>query len=518
MKYQNISKAYRLTQENFRRFAVTVPLALGLLILYYPTFVWLVKIWVGDKEYSHGFLVPFVSIYLAWRKRSYFSAKIAKPCRVTGGGLLLVSAFLLIAGRSGGIALAEGVSFLLVLPALILFVWGWERLKVLALPLFYLQFMVPWVEEFIDRIHMPFQQFSALMAVWILKIIGLSIFLDGTYIYLPNITLEVARDCSGVRFLTSVIALGLPLVYVTQKSWLRAAFVIASGFIITILANGLRVAFVSIIADKYGSGLAHGPFHVFQGWFVAQIGFIALVLVNWMVCKISTSRSFVLCDAWKGYSVDSTVRCIPPGKRKEVIIAVVFLGLQSVYLYEFAIPKPVPPGIVLSLFPHTIGDWRGSEDRWINGAEYFPGVDDQVAMHYSLRGNRDIYVYVGYFSVQRQGKSLINYHANPLRNEVTPVSIFSSDPLGPGKVEMTTLNIDGVKYNAALWYRVVSSNITGRYETKLTTIIEAILHHRNNGAVFILAVPMKEGKDIFLSAEYNRLVNEIGEIGSTVVN
>ncbi|MBI5575484.1 MAG: archaeosortase/exosortase family protein, partial [Deltaproteobacteria bacterium] len=45
------------------------------------------------------------------------------------------------------------LSLLILLPGMILFVWGWEYLKPLALPLAYLQFMIPWMDEFINRLH-----------------------------------------------------------------------------------------------------------------------------------------------------------------------------------------------------------------------------------------------------------------------------------------------------------------------------------------------------------------------------
>lgn len=39
-------------------------------IAYIPTFIWMVDRWsVADTYYSHGFLVPLISLFIVWTKR-----------------------------------------------------------------------------------------------------------------------------------------------------------------------------------------------------------------------------------------------------------------------------------------------------------------------------------------------------------------------------------------------------------------------------------------------------------------
>jgi exosortase/archaeosortase family protein len=99
-------------------------------------------------------------------------------------------------------------------------------------------------------------------------------------------TLEVAEECSGVRYLISIIAIGIPLAYFTQRNWWRKIGLVITSVIIGILSNGVRVAFVVLCAYYYGKNNIQGPFHMFQGLFVSIVGFIFLFISAWLLSKI----------------------------------------------------------------------------------------------------------------------------------------------------------------------------------------------------------------------------------------
>ena len=46
---------------------ITILLALLLSILYFRTFIWLANTWFTDPVYSHGIIIPIVSLFLAWK-------------------------------------------------------------------------------------------------------------------------------------------------------------------------------------------------------------------------------------------------------------------------------------------------------------------------------------------------------------------------------------------------------------------------------------------------------------------
>jgi hypothetical protein len=49
-------------------------------IVFFPTLGWLVASWSGNPYYSHGFLVPLISAYFAWRRRDVLQQR--KPSNV----------------------------------------------------------------------------------------------------------------------------------------------------------------------------------------------------------------------------------------------------------------------------------------------------------------------------------------------------------------------------------------------------------------------------------------------------
>jgi hypothetical protein len=58
----------------------TYLLAFLFLLLYFQVIVDLVDQWWVDPNYSHGFLVPLVSIFLIWRKKDKLKTLVCSYC------------------------------------------------------------------------------------------------------------------------------------------------------------------------------------------------------------------------------------------------------------------------------------------------------------------------------------------------------------------------------------------------------------------------------------------------------
>src|SRR6202011_231121 len=110
-----------------------------------------------------------------------------------------------------------------------------------AFPFFFLIFTVPMPDAMTDALETASKLASAEAASLFFNITGTPVLRDGTVFQLPNIAIQVAQECSGIRsswvlFITSLLAANLFL----NSTWRRAvlvAFVIPLG----IVRNGLRV-------------------------------------------------------------------------------------------------------------------------------------------------------------------------------------------------------------------------------------------------------------------------------------
>jgi len=283
-----------MNQKQSKALLENIWIKVGLLIVafffaYGKVMPLLVRTWSRD-DYSHGFLVPILALYFIWIDRKRLRNLLIQPNILGGLPLTLLGSLMLMMGNIGSVVIVQELSLIVIITGLVLMLLGTRYLLALAFPLSYLILMVPILDEVIDKIHWPFQLFSARMGSALLRIFNIPFFLRANYFELPNMTLEVAEECSGVRYLISIIAIGIPLAYFTQKGWWRKIVLVATAVIIGILANGVRVALVVLCAYYYGENNIQGPFHIFQALFVSVVGFVFLFILAWFLSKIPFPR------------------------------------------------------------------------------------------------------------------------------------------------------------------------------------------------------------------------------------
>ena len=464
--------------------------------LYWQTLVWLVDQWMDDRVYSHGFLVPLIAGYIVWIKRFQLARIQPRPAFFSGAAVLLASLILVWIGRIGSVVQAEGLSLLLVLPGIVIFLWGWAHFKALFLPLFYLQFMVPWMDVFFNRIQYPLQLVAAKGAAFGLELLGYPVFMNRTFIQLPNISVVVARECSGVNFLISVVAIALPLTYLTQKTWWRAAGVIVAGCACTVLANSFRVMMASIVGNHYGAQMLHGPGHILRGFLVAVIGWVCVFLINWWVSRVPGKTPYLLCDRWQA---DAPGEAVAPAERHRfprplLLIAGLFFGV-AVLLNWVAVPRPVAPARPFSAFPNAIGSWQGVSEQWIDAQSLFMGIaDQQVFRAYRGPDGSEVKLFIGYYPSQDSTHRLVSYYDAPLYKTARRVETRLSTG-GPRTVNLTRFESGGQNYRAVFWYWLPTGERVGRLRVKLETLTNALFKRSNNGAVFVLAKPVQRVED-----------------------
>jgi exosortase len=257
-----------------------------LILLYTPTFSALVKVWWGSDVYSHGFLIIPISLYLIFTKRADWATKVPVLNFIFGIFVLVFSMVMFLLGRLGNMITLEALSFITTIAGTVLLLLGRPFLSAWRFPIAYLLFMIPIDRLLLQKVHWPLQLFSAQMGTSLLNLFGFPAFLQDEYIELPNITLEVAKACSGLNYLTAIIAVGMPLAYLSLKNVKWQFALVLSAVIIAILANGIRVAFAGILGSL-GHAI-HGPWHIFEGVVIAWIGFIALFVGAWVFSRIES--------------------------------------------------------------------------------------------------------------------------------------------------------------------------------------------------------------------------------------
>lgn len=251
----------------------------ALLWLYVPFLKTLLANWGTNDDYSHGYFIPFLTLYFIYALRDELRKITVRP---NNFGLLVIVAGLgqLVVAKIGSEFFLQRTSLIIVLLGLVLFLLGWEYLRKLFLPLVYLIFMVPLPEIVWNKIAFPMQLFSSYLTEQVISFMGIPVFREGNVMHLAETTLEVVAACSGLRSLVTMFALSGALVLVstlpTKKKWI----LFFSAAPIAIFANITRLTATALLASKYGSEVAQGFLHEFSGVVVFILGISLLVGVN----------------------------------------------------------------------------------------------------------------------------------------------------------------------------------------------------------------------------------------------
>jgi exosortase A len=259
-----------------------------LVLLYFRVLQGLVSDWIRMPDFSHGFLIPIVSLYFVYERRKELS--VLSPSTAWGGfGLLVFGIILFLLGNLATEFFTMRFSLLVVLGGIILFLLGKEYCKALLFPLVFLIFMIPIPSVLMDRITFPMQLFASKVAARSLYLIGIPVLREGNIIQLANTSLEVAEACSGIRSLISLLALSVVFAYFSQNTTWKRIVLVLSTFPIAIIANAARVTGTGILAHHYGDKVAQGFFHGFSGWILFVVAFVCLFLLGAMLSRMKES-------------------------------------------------------------------------------------------------------------------------------------------------------------------------------------------------------------------------------------
>jgi len=253
----------------------------GLLLggLYHSIFAEMVMDWYNDPDYSHGFIVPLVSGYFVYQRREALR-KIPVSPYAPGLFVIILGLLLLIIGYKGTEIFTMRLSLLIVLAGIILNFFGKEIFRALLLPGFYLVLMIPLPEIIYNAIAFPLKLFVAKYSVLFLQAINITVYREGNIIMFPNIVLEVADACSGIRSLMSLIALSVAISFFAKASNLKKTVIVLSAVPIAVFTNALRVIVTGILSKHWGSAAAEGFFHEVAGMLVFGLAMLMLFIVG----------------------------------------------------------------------------------------------------------------------------------------------------------------------------------------------------------------------------------------------
>jgi exosortase D (VPLPA-CTERM-specific) len=381
---------------------------------------------------------------------------------------------------------------------LVLSFLGWTALRLVAVALLILWFMIPLPAFFLFNLSTELQLLSSQIGVYIIRLFDISVFLEGNVIDLGGFKLEVAEACSGLRYLFPLMTLGFLMAYFYKgKLWKRITLFLSS-IPITVIMNSIRVGLIGITVEHWGIEMAEGFLHEFQGWMVFMVS-AALMLAEIAVLNVIGRES----GTWRQlFGIEMplpTPRGVPIRERKLptsfIAASAVLVGFVAMTI---AIPRPaeiIPERASFVQFPMQFGEWRGRRQSLEAVFTDQLKLDDYVLADY-VRGGEGVNLYIAWYNSQRKGEAVHSPRSclpgggwqmhDFGQREVAGVSI-NGQPL---RVNRTLIELGNQRELVYYWFQQRGRIIDNEFAVKWYLFWDALTQHRTDGAMVRLITPL----------------------------
>jgi exosortase D (VPLPA-CTERM-specific) len=478
--------------RGFATMVTSATLLLGsFLVLYLDVIVRLAQDWVTDDNYSHGFLIVPLALFFIWKRRNQLMAASRQPNNL-GLAVVVGSLIVLCVGLLGSELFLTRISFVGALSGTVLFLYGWQCLRVLGFPLSFLLFMIPIPRIVFDQMVFPLQLLASQLAEITLSMLGVPVLREGNIIVLAHSTLEVAEACSGIRSLVSLLALTVAYGNLSDPRLSVRTVLAAATVPVAIIANGLRIAGTGLAVQYYGAESAEAFFDAVSGWILFTIAFMSLVMLHRLCVWLAPLKEWPSRALPQDAVTKSGLEC--PSLTRAIIITLVITG-GGIYLADSYGTERVPLRESLAGLSMQFDEWKGKptvklDDRIVAKL----GVDEYVNRVYYNLDRRWIHLYVGYYQSQRQG-STIHSPKNclpgagwqPVESGRMVIPIEGRAPL---EVNRYVVQKGMEKQLVLYWYQSHGRVVASEYWAKIYLVMDAIRMNRSDGALVRVISPI----------------------------
>ncbi len=484
-------------------------------VIFYDGLAYMVNQW-SSEEYSHGYLLPLISGYFVWQKRNEL-AKIPFNSSWIGIALFCLGLFGFLVGELSTLFTVIQYSFLLTLGGLLLAFMGWQAFRLILIPFFILFFAVPLPNFLYNNLSAFLQLISSSIGVEVIRLFGISVYLEGNVIDLGQFKLQVVEACSGLRYLFPLMSLGFIAAYLYKDSFWKKAVVFLSTIPITVLMNSFRIGVIGVMVEFWGQEMAEGFLHDFEGWFVFMACTAVLIIEMWLLSKIGRN-SIPLSEV---FAIDPPA---PLPKDAEVKIRAIprafylsFILLVGMTVVSQTLPERsevIPERQAFNLFPMEIGKWSGSKNQLESIYLDVLKLSDYIIADYVGEDNKSVNFYVAYYDSQRKGvsahspKSCLPGGGWQIKQfdqrQIHPVTLAGK----PLFVNRVVIQLGEVKQLVYYWFQQRGRIITNEYLVKWYLFWDALTRQRTDGALVRLTALVRPGQDV---AEADKLLQNFAK-------
>jgi len=460
----------------------------------------------STPEYSHGPLIPVISLYLFLRElRNAPPHDPAEPVDRRPGIAVIVAA--LGFGIFGNLVqIPDLVTYALIIwtGGVVLTCMGWRRGRTHQLPVLHLIFMLPLPQFLYWQLTIFLQGVSSEIGVWLVSLAGVPVYLEGNVIDLGVFKLQVAEACSGLRYLFPILSFSYLFAILYRGPFWHKALLLLAAAPITVLMNSVRIAIVGVLVNAYGIEQAQGFMHFFEGWVifllcVALLFGMAVLLQRTRPVPLSLSEAVDLDLNGLG-SQSARFLALTPS-RGLIVAALVSAAIALVYVATPARQAVTVPRDSFHLFPRDLGSWSGLHQNLEPNVERVLGADDYLNVTYvSPAAPTSITLFTAYYNKQTEGSGI---HSPEVclpvggwevfsldRQEVTiPDTVYGSFPVNRAVIQKG-LSKQLVYY----WFEQRGRRMTNDYVAKASVVWDGFTRGRTDGALVRFSMPIADNE------------------------
>ncbi len=493
------SWAFPSVKMNPFGFAGLVLLGVVSVPLFWMGFVDLAEAWI-TPEYSHGPLIPVISLYLFLRElRS--SPPAAEPARDRwpGVAVILLSLGLATMGNLAQIGDVVAYAFIIWVFGVVLICFGASRGLRHWAPVLHLVFMLPLPQFLYWQMSIFLQGVSSVIGVWLVDLAGIPVFLEGNIIDLGVYKLQVAEACSGLRYLFPILSFSYLISILYKGPMWHKAVLLLSAAPITVMMNSFRIGMIGILVNYFGIEQAEGFLHLFQGWVIFLSCVFILFLMAWGMQKL-TSDPKPLADAidlnYDGFGRESArIFTVRPSA---ALFTAILLAL-TVTLSLNLIPRPEaqpPDRTPFLLFPREIAGKNASFEALDPEVAAVLAADDYVSGTYSGSAEPYVNLFVAYYDDQTEGGGI---HSPEV---CLPAGGWEVFDLEPREVTIPDTVYGTFRLNRAIiqkgmsqqlvyyWFEQRGARLTSDVRAKAQVVYDGITRRRMDGALVQFVTPI----------------------------
>jgi exosortase D (VPLPA-CTERM-specific) len=365
--------------------------------------------WDKQEEYSHGYMLPLLSLYFIWQKKNIISQSEFSPSW-WGVAIIFAALVVFVVGEVSALFILTQYALIFVLLGLALAIMGRSAVKPVIVPILLLAFAIPLPYFLEASLSANLQLLSSKLGVSFIRWCQIPVYLEGNVIDLGVYKLQVVEACSGLRYLFPLLSLGFICAYLYDAAFWKRVLLVLSTIPITIFMNSFRIGMIGVLVDNWGIEMAEGFLHDFEGWIVFMACFGVLFIEMAILSKVGSDKKslFEIFGFVQEHPI-GLVYSTPKLRPLSHPLVASVLALATSVAVVASIEKReeiIPPRALFPEFPMQLGSWHGEQGVMEESVINTLGLSDYILANYSSSDkSQAVNFYVAYYESQRKGVS-----------------------------------------------------------------------------------------------------------------